>query len=108
MELAACGFRGCCADLPAVNAHHRSLVLQARLLTRPLRMPLLWQPAQQIDRLGGCAQLPPLRDMSARLLSVRAMSTTATPTQTKKHKTNKGDKKKDDSELQVSQTLLAA
>lgn len=106
IQLAACKVCGLSADLPAVNAHHRSPMLQARLLTRPLRIPLSWQPTRQSERLTGCAQLPPLRAMSAKLFSARAMSTTAIPTQTNKQKTKKGNKKKDDSELQTFCTSL--
>ena len=73
------------------------IVLQARLLSRPVRLPLAWQPFRHLESHAGCAQLPPLRAMSAKLLSVRAMSTTAVPPPTKTQKSKKGDKKKDDS-----------
>ncbi|KAL3159350.1 hypothetical protein ABBQ32_011301 [Trebouxia sp. C0010 RCD-2024] len=76
---------------------HRPLMQRARLLSRPVRLPLCFQAFRPSDRHAGCAQLPPLRAVSAKLLSVRAMSTTAAPPQTKTHKSKKGDKKKDDS-----------
>ena len=89
----------CREDSHSVKAHHRSLVLQARLLSRPVNLPLSWQPFRHPERHAGCAQLPPLRAMSAKLLSVRALSTTAVPPPTKSQKSKKGDKKKDDSEF---------
>lgn len=95
-----------CIDQPVVKADHKLLVLQARLLSRPVRLPLCWQPLRLSDRYAGCAQLPPLRAVSAKLLSVRAMSTTAAPPQTKTQKNKKGDKKKDDSELRSCRPVL--